>query len=146
VRASEHGRSIVVSADPDLVVEADPVYLGQALQNLVDNALSHGSGSVELFTRTRNGLVELHVADEGPGLPAPFLPRAFDRFSRADEARSGGGTGLGLSIVELIAQAHGGHAGAANRPAGGPDIWIAVQQAPSDDALPPPSLVHRTRA
>ena len=146
VRAREHGRSIVVSADPGLVVEADPVYLEQALQNLVDNALSHGSGSVELFTRMRNGLVELHVADEGPGLPAPFLPRAFDRFSRADEARSGGGTGLGLSIVELIAQAHGGQAGAANRPGGGPDIWIAVQQAPSDDALPPPPLVHRTRA
>ena len=56
------------------------------------------------------------MTDAGPGFPPAFLERAFDRFSRADEARSRGGAGLGLSIVGLIAEAHGGKAGAANRP------------------------------
>ncbi len=60
-------------------------------------------------TRT-NSNVELHVTDEGPGFPHGFLERAFDRFSRADDARTAGGTGLGLAIVELIARAHGGEA------------------------------------
>lgn len=143
-RADEQGRAIVVAADDGLLVDADHVHLEQALGNLVDNALGHGSGSIELSARTRDGLVELHVADEGPGLPANFLPRAFDRFSRADESRSGRGTGLGLSIVELIARAHGGGAGAANRRPGGADIWISVREAQSDDALrPAPGSVHQ---
>ncbi len=52
--------------------------------------------------------VVFRVRDEGPGLPSEFLPRAFERFSRADEARSGGGVGLGLAIVAAVARAHGG--------------------------------------
>lgn len=131
-RADEQHRRILVSGDDGLVVDADPAYLEQALGNLLDNALNHGAGSVELSAHQREGMVELHVGDEGPGLPAAFLPRAFDRFSRADSARSGGGTGLGLSIVDLIARAHGGHAGAMNRPGGGADIWIAVHPAEAD--------------
>ena len=67
--------------------------------------------------------------DEGPGIPADFLPRAFDRFSRADEARGGGGTGLGLAIVDLIARAHGGEAGISNRPGTGADAWISLTAA-----------------
>jgi signal transduction histidine kinase len=129
VRVSEHGRTISVSAPDDLVVEADPTYAEQALGSLIDNALSHGAGPIELSALTRGELVELHVADRGTGLPAAFLPRAFDRFSRADEARSRGGTGLGLSIVELIARAHGGEAGAGNRPDGGADVWITLERA-----------------
>jgi heavy metal sensor kinase len=136
-RAGEHGRALTVSARLPLTVAADPVYLEQALGNLVDNALTHGGGSIELSARRRDGLVELHVSDEGPGLPPEFLPRAFDRFSRVDEARSGGGTGLGLSIVELIARAHRGEAGAANRPGEGADLWIAVQQVSAGDETAP---------
>ena len=74
-------------------------------------------------------IVELHVEDDGEGFPDEFLPRAFDRFSRADEARGRGGSGLGLSIVELIASAHGGTVGAANKPGGGADVWIALPAA-----------------
>ncbi len=73
--------------------------------------------------------MELHVTDEGPGFPDTFLDRAFDRFSRADDARSAGGTGLGLAIVDLIARAHGGGAGVANAPAGGSDVWISLPRA-----------------
>ena len=63
-------------------------------------------------------------------MPAQFLPRAFDRFSRADEARGAGGTGLGLAIVDLVARAHGGEARLANRPGGGVDAWITVDAPP----------------
>jgi len=66
------------------------------------------------------------VVDEGRGFPPDFLPHAFERFSRADEARSGDGTGLGLSIAHVVAQAHGGSAHAGNRPAGGADVWFGI--------------------
>jgi two-component system, OmpR family, sensor kinase len=128
-------RGIVVEGG-EVLFEADPERLVQAIGNLVDNALGHGAHSIALSAVERGGLVELHVADDGDGFPQAFLPRAFDRFSRADEARSRGGTGLGLSIVELIAAAHGGHARAANRPAGGADVWIEIPRgAPLQEAL-----------
>jgi len=128
-RAREQGRTIAVSPDGELVVDADPERLEQALGNLIDNALRHGDGPIELSARPRGRLVELHVADSGGGFPPAFVERAFDRFSRADAAREGGGTGLGLSIVDLIARAHGGEAGAATRSVGGADVWIAVERA-----------------
>jgi two-component system OmpR family sensor kinase len=120
------GRTIAVTGSEDVVLDADPARLEQALGNLVDNALAHGEGAVELFARRSRGDVELHVADEGPGFPPQFAPRAFDRFSRADDARSPGGAGLGLPIAELIARAHGGSAAAANRAGGGVDVWITL--------------------
>ena len=77
------------------------------------------------------GGVELHVLDEGQGLPPLFLPNAFHRFSRGDEARGRGGTGLGLSIVEVIAQAHRGSAHVLNRETGGADVWIELPERPA---------------
>ena len=65
------------------------------------------------------------VLDEGAGFPAEFLPRAFERFTRADEARTRGGTGLGLAIAAAVAGAHGGTAHARNIE-GGADVWIAL--------------------
>jgi signal transduction histidine kinase len=73
--------------------------------------------------------VELHVRDEGAGFPQEFRARAFDRYSRADEARSNGGAGLGLSIVDLVARAHGGSVGIGDRPGGGADVWLALPPA-----------------
>jgi two-component system OmpR family sensor kinase len=135
-RAGEHGRSIAVADGPDAAVEADLMRLEQALGNLVDNALLHGDGVVTLSARAAGENVELHVTDEGPGFPAGFVDRAFDRFSRADEARGRGGTGLGLAIVELIARAHGGSAAVTTRPDGCADAWIAL---PSSSSAPEPS-------
>ena len=66
------------------------------------------------------------MADAGPGFPPDFVPRAFDRFSRADEARSPGGAGLGLAIVEAIARAHGGEAQLASGTNGGADVWLSL--------------------
>jgi signal transduction histidine kinase len=121
-RAAELGRA-VRAEESELAVHADPERVDQALSGLVDNALRHGGGEVVLFARRGgDGSVELHVTDEGRGFPADFRARAFDRFSRADEARSRGGSGLGLSIVAVIAAAHGGRAGIA----AGADVWISL--------------------
>ena len=120
------GREVRVSASTGVVAHVDPVRIEQALGNLVDNALQHGSGVVQLGDHVDAGAVELHVVDEGPGFPPGFTERAFDRFSRADDARSEGGTGLGLSIVAVIAEAHGGEAHAANRAGAGADVWITL--------------------
>ena len=121
-------RSLVVEGG-DFGLDADPERLTQAIGNLVDNALGHGAHSIVLSAVEHKGLAELHVADDGDGFPEDFLPRAFDRFSRADEARSRGGSGLGLSIVAVIAGAHGGRAGAGNRAGGGADVWISLPYA-----------------
>jgi two-component system OmpR family sensor kinase len=132
-RARELGRELRVD-DSDTLLDADPARVEQALGNLVDNALTYGLGPVHLHAVERDGFVELHVEDEGPGFPDGFLERAFDRFTRADEARghggaASGGTGLGLSIVDLVARAHGFGAGLRNRPGGGADVWLAVPRA-----------------
>lgn len=135
-RARQLGRS-VRTEDTDALIDADPERVEQALGNLVDNALAHGSGTVVLFAHERDDVVELHVVDDGPGFPQDFVARAFDRFSRADQARGRGGSGLGLSIVDMIARAHGTEAGAANRPGGGADVWLAVSRATRRAAAEP---------
>jgi two-component system OmpR family sensor kinase len=114
-----------VDAAEDVVVSADRLRLEQALGNLVANAAAHGDPPVRLSARLCDGSVELHVEDAGPGLPAGFIPRAFERFTRADSARTGGGAGLGLAIVDAVARAHGGRAGVAES-ASGADVWIAL--------------------
>ena len=130
LRADRLGRPVQLAGGEDVVVEADPVRLEQALGNLVENALAYGAGVVELSVVSRTNTVEFHVTDEGPGFRADFLEQAFARFSRADDARSGGGTGLGLAIVDVIAVAHGGRAAAANRPEGGADVWLELPRVP----------------
>jgi signal transduction histidine kinase len=137
-RAEEFGHGVDVRLT-EAAVAADPVRIEQALSNLVENALTHGSGPIDLYAVERDDVVELHVADAGPGFPAAFLDRAFDRFSRGDESRGAGGSGLGLSIVALIAEAHGGSAGATNRPSGGADVWLAVPVART--GVPQPLLI-----
>ena len=121
-RAEAAGRAIDAESDAT-VLDADRLRLEQALGNLVDNALRHGAGAIQLEAVEHDGLVELHVRDEGPGLSPDFLPHAFERFSRADPARTSGGAGLGLALASAIAEAHGGSAQAAGDRA---DIWLSV--------------------
>jgi signal transduction histidine kinase len=109
-RAERAGRAIRLEADEGVRLDADALRLQQALGNLVDNALRHGEGEIVLRSVARDGLVELSVRDSGPGFPPDFADRAFERFARADSARTRGGTGLGLAIVKTIAEAHGGSA------------------------------------
>jgi two-component system OmpR family sensor kinase len=109
-RARERGREIAVEAPADLEADLDPLRARQALGNLIDNALRHGAGEIRLSARERDGAVEIEVSDAGPGFPPELVPRAFERFSRGDSARTRGGAGLGLAIVSAIAEAHGGSA------------------------------------
>jgi heavy metal sensor kinase len=125
-RARDSGRTIVTEATANLELLCDPIRIGQALDNLIDNSLRYGAGTITLAASRRASVVELHVRDDGGGFPAAYLPRAFERFSRADESRSGAGSGLGLAIVQAIARAHGGEATVANRGEGGSDVWIAL--------------------
>jgi two-component system OmpR family sensor kinase len=143
-RAEAGGRSLTITGGR-ATIEGDALRLQQALGNLVANALRYGDGAIILSIRAAGETTELHVTDEGPGFPPDFLPRAFDRFSRADGARGRGGTGLGLAIVDMIARAHEGTAGAANRLGGGADVWLSLalhvgQQAHPDAPSAPRSI------
>jgi two-component system, OmpR family, sensor kinase len=130
-RARERSRQIRVEADDDLRVRADVVRLGQALGNLVDNALRHGEGDVLLTARSAAGGVELDASDEGPGFDPDIADRAFERFTRGDRARTRGGTGLGLAIVSTVAEAHGGQATIVPGPGATVRIWLPDDGQPS---------------
>lgn len=120
--ASERQIEISVSLADDLHLFADPLLLRQAVGNLLDNAVKHSpdGGRVELDARRADaGHVEIFVNDTGPGISAEALPHLFDRFYRADPARSAGGSGLGLAIVQAIMQLHDGEVRAENLTEGG---------------------------
>ncbi len=96
-----------------LVVMADNDRMRQVMSNLIDNAIKYGraGGTTTVDGRLlENGLIEISVIDDGPGIPAESQERIFERFYRVDKARSReqGGTGLGLAIVKHVVQAHGG--------------------------------------
>jgi two-component system, OmpR family, phosphate regulon sensor histidine kinase PhoR len=113
-RAAEEKRiRIKVSGEEDLTASVDPVLLEQAVVNLLDNAVKYSAADceVEIAARVAGSEIQISVQDRGLGIERKHLPRLFERFYRADKARSRslGGTGLGLAIVKHIAQAHGGH-------------------------------------
>ncbi|HUX23343.1 MAG TPA: HAMP domain-containing sensor histidine kinase [Burkholderiales bacterium] len=94
-----------------VTMAGDPVLLAQAVSNLVDNALKYtppdGNIAVEISQRG-DGVTEITVADNGPGIPDAEKPKAAERFFRGDASRGSPGVGLGLSIVEAVARLHGG--------------------------------------
>ena len=92
----------------DVVITSDPRRLEGIVANLVGNALEHGGNGVAVRVgRDGNGAV-VEVADEGPGIAPEHLPHLFERFYKADPARSSGGTGLGLAIAQENARLLGG--------------------------------------
>ena len=127
---------ISVRAPAGLTVTADRERLLQALTNMLDNALRHGGAPVELSAEDGDGRVRIAVRDHGPGFPAGFADRAFERFARPDAGRSGDGAGLGLAIVDAIARAHGGSAAVA---AADPGAVVTV-------TLPAGSSIHHRGA
>jgi signal transduction histidine kinase len=120
----------------DLRVTVDPDRMLQAIDNLLDNAVLYSppgtpvtlSAAVDGTASDGTAAVVIEVADAGPGLPAEFLPHAFERFRRAEHSRSRntGGTGLGLSIVQAIVEAHGGTTTIVNSADGGARATIRL--------------------
>jgi two-component system phosphate regulon sensor histidine kinase PhoR len=113
-------------------LEADESRLQEIIYNLLDNAVkySQASGLITLRAAVEGDHVRISVSDEGIGIRESDLPRIFERFYRADKARSRelGGTGLGLSIVKHIAQLHGGTAQAQSEPGKGTTISVLLPQ------------------
>jgi signal transduction histidine kinase len=114
-------------------LKADPQRMEQAIGNLVGNALRYvpAGGVVDLTVRGEAGQqMILAVSDSGPGVPEADLPHIFDRFWRADSARSRhtGGSGLGLAIAKELIEAQGGQIRARNRVEGGLEVMISFSK------------------
>jgi signal transduction histidine kinase len=118
---------------PELTVRADGQRLEQALQNLAANALRHTpeGGWLLLAAEATPEGTRLIVRDNGPGIPPEHVPHIFERFYKADAARSAtkmSGSGLGLSIVQAIVERHGGRIAASNAPEGGAVFEITIPE------------------
>jgi two-component system OmpR family sensor kinase len=120
-RAAWPERSVTVRVADDPVVSGDPDRLHRAVANLVENALRHTSGPVEVEATASGADVVVAVIDHGVGIAPEHLPHLFDPFFRADPSRSrdSGGAGLGLAIVSAIAAAHDGRIEVDSRPGEG---------------------------
>lgn len=109
--AFEAGKRLEYDIAPELPVRGDGGKLGQALAALLDNAVKYSAGGTDIrLTAEKQGrFAVVAVADSGPDIPADKLPHIFDRFYRADEARTDGDSfGLGLPIAKAIIDAHRG--------------------------------------
>src|SRR5277367_362830 len=112
--ARENNIDLDVDASAECLVRGDPALLRRMILNLLDNAIKYTGegGRVDISCRTTQTACEVHIIDTGPGIPPELHSRIFERFFRADPARSRsgreGGAGLGLSISLWIAQAHHG--------------------------------------
>ncbi len=113
---------------PDAIVKADVERLQQILWNLLANAVKFTPqrGSVDVYLRQHGSLAEIRIEDSGPGIPAEFLPRIFERFTQADSSstRKHGGLGLGLAIVRHLVELHGGTVWAGNRDGNGGAVLV----------------------
>jgi signal transduction histidine kinase len=92
-------------------VAGDPVLLAQAIGNLIDNALKYAreNGTITVdVAQQSDGVTEIAVSDDGPGIPDEEKPKVIERFYRGDASRGTPGVGLGLSLVAAVAKLHGG--------------------------------------
>jgi two-component system heavy metal sensor histidine kinase CusS len=128
--ATEMGVTLAASAEDDMVAVVDRALLQRALGNLVSNALAHCSAGngIWLSAQRQDGKIRLDIRDTGAGISADALPHVFDRFYRADPARSrnSGGTGLGLAIVKQIVVLHGGDVQIASAPGRGTTVSVVL--------------------
>jgi two-component system phosphate regulon sensor histidine kinase PhoR len=131
--AERAGVGLAVEASEQLPpVRVDPEQIGRVLTNLVHNALKFtpSGGTVTLGGAEEAGRVNLWIRDTGVGIEPDELERVFERFYKADRARSSGGTGLGLAIAKHIVQAHGGTiAAASDGPGRGSTFTLSLPRA-----------------
>jgi two-component system sensor histidine kinase SenX3 len=143
--AESTGIDITTDGPSDLVVDGDRTLLVTALSNLIDNAVAYSSpGSpVSISRRHTDGYAEIAVTDRGIGIAHEHQQRVFERFFRADPARSRatGGTGLGLAIVKHVAANHGGDVRLWSKPGTGSTFTLRLpisgdHQSPNHTAAP----------
>jgi two-component system OmpR family sensor kinase len=134
----EPGRPISLEAESPLLVTGDETRLRQVVGNLLANARTHTppGAPVRVRVAAADGRAVVEVADSGPGVAPRDLPQVFERFYRADSARtrSTGGVGLGLSIVAAIVHAHGGEVTVESVPGHGATFRVFL---PLEPALVP---------
>ncbi|MDQ0315138.1 sensor histidine kinase [Amorphus orientalis] len=111
--AEEAGVELTVDVPDDAIVQANRELVGQAIANLIDNAIKHGgnereSARVSVTLTPDPARVAVTVTDNGPGIPAEDRDRVTGRFVRLEASRTTPGSGLGLSLVEAIANVHKG--------------------------------------
>ena len=132
VRPAMEGRGVELRLEPGpaATLRADEDLLLQLLLNLLDNAgrFTPSGGRVSAGWAVADGGVELQVRDTGVGIAPEHLPHLFERFYRADTARSrtAGGAGLGLSICRWIAEAHGGSISVESAPGQGTTFTVTL--------------------
>ena len=150
--ADEKAMSLRFSLQPGVEVEGDPSRLKQIVVNLLDNAIRYTGedGWVEIAVYSEAGNCILKVSDNGVGISAESLPHLFERFYRADKARSrySGGAGLGLSIVKAICAAHGGNIRVFSKEGEGSCFWVelplaSAARASTDTDEPRYAAAHR---
>ncbi|MCA9993757.1 MAG: HAMP domain-containing protein [Ardenticatenaceae bacterium] len=124
---AELALTVNVPADLPLVLIDGP-RVQQVLGNLLHNAIKFtpAGGTIAIDAREADGALLVRVTDDGVGIPAGDLPRIFERFYKADRARSGGGTGLGLAIARHIVQAHGGQIWARSKEGEGSRFYFTL--------------------
>jgi two-component system, OmpR family, sensor kinase len=141
--AADRDRPVTLDAPEPVVVRGDEAHLRQAIANLVSNAVHHtpAGSALEVSARRNGDGATVTVRDHGPGLDDDARAHVFDRFWRADSARSGSGAGLGLAIVAAIAAEHGGTASVVDAPGGGAAFTIRLPlpplPVPADPAAKP---------
>ena len=113
------------------VLDVDPVRAGQALSNLIDNALKYTpeGGRVSIAAERGQGATTITVSDSGPGVPAGEREAIWRRLYRGDSSRSQRGFGLGLALVRAVAEAHGGSATVEDAPGGGARFRLRLPSA-----------------
>lgn len=151
VAAEARGVSVVLGKKSGLWTVGDGAMLTTAVQNLVANAIAFSAinGHVGVGVRSRDGVVEIAVSDQGIGIAEEDLDRVFERFYRTDQARSRstGGTGLGLSIVKHIAENHGGEVRVWSRVGRGSTFTVRLPEIPAPaPAAARPSRREKERA
>ncbi len=115
-------RSITIDVGNAASVPGRTKALTRAVSNLVDNAIKHGDGTIEVAAHGAT----VEVRDHGRGIPEADLPKVFDRFYRADVARTEPGSGLGLAIVAQVVERHGGSVFVRNSPDGGAIVGFTL--------------------
>ncbi|MGW4465506.1 sensor histidine kinase [Micromonospora sp. NPDC004704] len=143
--ASARKVEVVVEGQRDLTVYGSDSQVATAVANLVENAIAYSAEEtrVTVTTRADDDHVQISVADQGIGIAPNEVDRIFERFYRADQARSRatGGTGLGLAIVKHIATNHGGRVEVSSTLGGGSTFTLRLPASPPDAVLPlPPSI------